>query len=170
MTAQSLLAVRVSGDQHGYRGYRRSTTAPALASCSTTGPKPLIELMYMQGLLVHSNDHRREGHNDINRDEFNLISQLVSQPNKPQPDSVDTALWRHATTSISQCGTGEASHNHSFAVGLETSDLPASRHSGYSSRLYETISMQQGFRVTAAVRRSYSLTNLALHCRRVPVH
>ncbi len=50
----------------------------------------------MQGRL--QNDHHREGHNDINRDDFNLMSQLVSQPNKPQPDSVDTALWRHATT------------------------------------------------------------------------
>lgn len=58
-----------------------------------TGPNLLINLTYMQGL--HSNDHHREGHNDINRDDFNLMSQLVSQPKKP---SVNTALWRHATT------------------------------------------------------------------------
>ncbi|KAL6808003.1 hypothetical protein GGI42DRAFT_351427 [Trichoderma sp. SZMC 28013] len=133
----------------------------------TSGPK-LLALCVCKD-YIHQNDHHREGHNDINRDALNLMSQLVSQPSKPQPDSVYTALWRHAITLDQAMRDREASHNRSFAVGLETSDLPASRHSGYSSRLYETISMQQGFRVTAAVPRNSSLTNLALFCRRVPV-
>ncbi|KAL7962955.1 hypothetical protein V8C34DRAFT_128802 [Trichoderma compactum] len=137
-----------------------------------TGPKLpslLMCIVYARTEYVHQNDHHREGHNDINRDDLNFMSQLVSQPSKPQPDPVYTALWRHAITLDQAMRDREASHNRSFAVGLETSDLPASRHSGYSSRLYETRSMQQGFRATAAVRRNPTLTNLALLCRRVPV-
>lgn len=91
----------------------------------------------MQGL--HLNDNQREGHNDVNRGDVNLMSQLVSQPSKPQPDSIYTALRRHATTLDQSMRDRGASHNRSIAVGLETSNLPASRHSGYSSRLYETI-------------------------------